>query len=71
MFFSVYHYFERTIKPDMPDEAVFINYFEAIQKINIIITFIDKGVNGKIPDPERSKILKEMCPLAWINPVIL
>ena len=71
MFFSVYHYFERTIKPDMPDEAVFINYFEAIQKINIIITFMDKGINGKIPDPERSKILKEMRSLTWINPVIL
>jgi hypothetical protein len=55
----------------MPDEAVFINYFEAIQKINIIITFMDKGINGKIPDPERSKILKEMRSLTWINPVIL
>ena len=71
MFFTVYHYLERIIKPYMPDEAVFVNYFEAIQKINIIITFIDKGINGKIPNPERSKILKEMCSLTRINPVIL
>ena len=71
MFFTVNHNFERIIKPDMTDEAVFVNYFEAIQKINIIVSFIDIGINGKIPNPERSKVLKEMSSLAWINAVIL
>ena len=52
MFFAVYHYFERIFKSDMSDESIFINYIKLIQKINIIITFIDIGINSEISNPE-------------------
>ena len=41
-----------------------------IEEILIIHPIIHKGVDSEISNPERSQILKEMCPLTGIYPIV-
>ena len=66
MSLPVDHYLQWVFKLYMPDKIIFINSFHTIQIINIIRTFIYKGIYSKITYPEGSKILEKMCSLAWI-----
>ena len=43
----------------------------AVKKAQMMPTFNYEGIDRKIPDPERGKVLEEMSSLTWVYTVIL
>ena len=48
MLFAVNHYLKRMVKSNMPYKSILIDNVKLIKKINIVIPFIDIGINRKI-----------------------
>ena len=55
----------------MPQEVIFKYCLCGSVELIIDIPVTPGGINIEIPDPECGKVLKEVCPLAGIDPVIL
>ena len=54
----------------MAEVLILIESRKGIQKSDVIKAIVNKGVDGEIAYPERGEILKEVGPLARIDPVV-
>ena len=70
MGFAVDHYLEGFFKTDHSEVFILIKAFNAIQEFHVVISLIYEGIDRKIPDPERGKVLEEMSSLTWVNTII-
>ena len=62
---------ERFIEPDMPDKFIFKQGRHAVEKIHIVKSLVDIGIDGEIADAERGQVLEEVGSLAGIDAVVL
>lgn len=60
----------RFLKADMTKIFRFFHRRLRIEEVLIIHTIIHKGIDSEISNPERSQILKEMCSLTGIYPIV-
>ena len=67
--FPINNNFQWLFKADMPYGIILKNSLLAVKKINVIITIVNKRIDGKISHPERGQVLEKVGSLTGVDPV--